>query len=126
MQDIVEKRLAALKRDREVHTFEIPPGMCGPEYKSVSLLELTADEELLAAKRSKDSSGALRLGYELAKQSLCEVNEQPVSLNDGTADRAWNHMPPKVRSLVVQAYAELHSPPEEATDAFLKSRQVRV
>jgi hypothetical protein len=35
-------------------------------------------------------------------------------------------MTPKVRSLVLQAYAEIHAPPEGAAEGFLRSRRLKV
>jgi len=108
---------------RPVHVFDVPR-VVDSEHKNVGLIELTADEELVATKRSHGDT--MRLAYELAKQSLVEVNGQPVSAADGSVDAAFNKMTPKLRQLVLGAYAELHAPPEEASQAFFKSRKVRV
>lgn len=109
--------------NRVIHVYDIPAPMANGVQK-VGLVELTAQEELQATKRSHGDS--MRLAYELAKQSLVEVNDQKVSLADGSADEMWNKMSPKVRNLVLTAYADLHAPPEGAIEGFLKSHQQRV
>jgi len=118
-----ELERAGQRASRPVYVYEVPENV-GGDVTVVGLVELTAEEEVLATKRAKNDP--IRLAYELAKQCLVEVNGQPVKLADGSADTAWGKMNPKVRNLVLSAYAELHSPPEGAAEDFLRSRQVRV
>jgi len=108
---------------RSVSTYDLPKEV-SDSIRSVGLVELTTEEELMAAKRAHGDP--MRLAYELAKQSLVEVNGSQVSLGDGTSDKAWGAMGPMVRNLVLTAYAELHAAPEEATKLFLRSRKVRL
>lgn len=118
----VKERVEAAQRGRAVHTYEVPAIIEG-DVRTVGLVELTADEELMATKRSRADN--VRLAYELAKQSLVEINGQQVTTADGSSDKAWTTMPPKVRNLVLQAYADLHAPPEGAIEGFLQTRQSR-
>ena len=115
--------LEAVKSSRAVHTYTLPERL-HPSIKTVGLVELTPVEELMATKRS--GSDGIRLAYELAKQALAEINGAPVRLADGSSDTAWESMGAKVRNLVLGAYADLHTPPDGAADAFLKSHEVRV
>lgn len=110
-------------RGRAINTYDMPPGM-DAGIQSVGLVELTGDEEIMATKRAHGDH--MRLGLELAKQSLVAVNGAKVSLADGSTDRAWETMGPKLRNMVLTAYAELHSAPDEAIQSFLKSRRTRV
>jgi hypothetical protein len=116
----------ASPRNRVVYTYDVPQILHRGDdpVTSVGLVELSADEEMLATKRARNDG--VRLAYELAKQSLVEVNSKPVSVVDGSSDTVWNRMSPQVRNLVLQAFAELHTPPEGAIEVFLKSRQARV
>ena len=66
------------------------------------------------------------MAYELAKQSLVEVNDKVLNEGDGTKDRAWIDMKPKARNLVLVAYNELHNPDDENVADFLNSRQAVV
>lgn len=91
--------------------------------KSVGLVELTAEEELMAAKRANNNP--VRLAYELAKESMRQFDGRPVSLADGSADTAWNVMGPVLRTLVITAYQEIHNPKEDDASAFLASREVQ-
>jgi len=111
------------KSTRPIYSYAIPASIADG-VTSVGLMELTAHEEIMSTKRA--SGDAFRLAYELAKQSLCEVNGQPVSLADGSVDTAFDKMPAKVRNLVLRAYAEIHTTNEDVAADFLKARQVRV
>ena len=114
---------AAKSIPRPIHVFDVPSGL-DPEVKSVGLIELTADEELQATRRSHGDT--MRLAYELVKQAIVDVNGAKVGIADGTVDIALNKMVPKLRQLVMGAYGELHAPSEDASQAFFKSRKVRV
>lgn len=110
---------------RAIHTFTVPAQLAEQTgVSSVGLVELTALDELGAAKRAKGD--AMRLAYELSKSALAEVNGEKLSFADGSLDRTWAVIHPKIRNMVLAAYSELHSPPEGSVDDFLKSRQVKV
>lgn len=123
MADPIQQKVTEAKKTRPIFEFDIPEPLADG-IKKVGLIELTADEELQATRRSRGDTH--RLAYELAKQSLSEVNGEKVGLANGSVDKAWNDMSPKIRNLVLTAYAELHAPPENAAEAFLKSRKVKV
>lgn len=118
----VEEAKAA-RSARPIHMFDIPAGM-GLEVGSIGLVQLTASEELMATKRARGDG--IRLAFELAKSSLVEVDERVLNRTDGEADSIWDTMSPKLRQLVLTAYAELHTPQEDMAEVFLKSRRVRV
>ncbi len=92
--------------------------------KSIGMIELTAEEELMATKRAHNDP--IRLAYELSKEALREVDGRAMSTGNGTADRAWNGMHPKIRTLVVSAYGQLHSPEEQDLTSFLASQQTSI
>ena len=118
-----EKLAAAGKRPSTVHSFNFPESIPG-DIRSVGIKELTAQEELAASKRA--SGDPFRIAYESAKQALVEINGEKVSLANGSADKAWAEMHPKVRELVVLAHRKIHSASDEETDGFFKSGSVRV
>lgn len=123
-QSKVQELLHPQHAARPVYIYTIPESLGLESPKSVSLRELTANEELDAAKRARGD--AFKTANELVKSSLIEVDEKPVSIGDGSADIAWNQMPAKVRNLVLDAYQEIHVPPQGASSDFRKSRKVRV
>jgi hypothetical protein len=96
----------------------------------ISMMTLTADDELMAAERC--GGNQLGLAYELAKQSWCQVTQADgtvVSLSpgDGTVDQYWND--PKfrhIRSLATSAYQAIHQVKKDVTEDFLKGCTVRV
>lgn len=104
---------------RTIHQFTIPPPLANG-IKKIGMVQLTTAEELRATKRAQRDQ--IRLAYELTKQALVEVDGTTVGEADGSADKAWDNMPPKIRSLVLLAYANLHTPEEEDVDSFLKSQ----
>lgn len=114
----------AQKASRPVYVYTVPPHLGGDDFQTIGLVQLTAHEEMMAAKRS--NGDPIKLAYEQVMQAIVEVNGERVSLANGTADRAFNTMGPMVRNLVMTAHAKLHAPPEADVDLFLQSREVRV
>lgn len=120
-------------KSRPVITYDVPEEIttdvpaalgAGTVYKSIGMIELTADEELQASKRGgKDQ---YKIAFELAKASLREVNDKPVSSMDGHDELVWASMSAPLRSLVVDVYADIHSPRPEVAKRFLSSRRVKV
>lgn len=119
----MQDRADAARMPRTIHTYQLPKTY-GDDITSVGLVELTAAEELSATKRAKGDM--FRTAYELAKQSLVQVNGEAVRSSDATVDAAWERMNPKVRNLVLSAYQEIHTPGEDDAANFLKTRTVQV
>lgn len=113
---------------RLVYTYDVPPS-CQVELEgfgkvlTVGLVLLTAEEEILAAKRSHNSN--YRTAHELSKACLYLINNTRVSMASN-ADEVWSNIPPKLRTLIVTAYADLHNPNEEETAGFMVSRVAKL
>ena len=121
--DKVQERASGASRP--VYRYDVPRKLAKISgIEKVGLVQLTPDEELMGTKRARNDQA--RLAFEWAKQSLVEVNGKPVSLADGTSDKAWNDMHPKVRGLVVVAYGELHTPEEDEITDFLGSQTTTI
>jgi hypothetical protein len=117
---------ATRSRPETTYRFSIPEKLqadCGGA-KSMVLKELTAQDELMASKRA--SGDAFALAFELAKQSLVELDGEKVNVFDHTIDLAFGKLGPKGRSLVLSAYSKIHSPQNDDIESFLGSREVRV
>ena len=109
---------------RPTYTYQVPPKLAAEsEVASVTLVHLTAAEELAAAKRA-GGTDPLRLGSELAKAALHGLNGKTLSHANSEKEIAWHKLHPKLRSLVLQAYSKLHAPESEDVDAFLSSEVV--
>jgi hypothetical protein len=107
---------------RPLYTFKIPAKV-GVETQAVSIVQLTAGEEMMAAKRSMGDPVAL--SYELAKESLRRIDGKPVSTGDGSADSWWeNPNNAKARTLVVTAYNQVNSVSRDDNADFLASCEV--
>lgn len=116
---------APQKKTRPVSLFDVPESVASISgVKEVGMVTLTADEELLCFKRAKGDNA--KLAMELSKTALVEADGKPLAQSDGTVDTFWKDCDPKLRQLVLTAYAELHAAPEEDQAAFLKSRRTRV
>lgn len=112
---------ARASETRVLHYFKIPPKLAQETgIETVGLIELRAEDELNATRRAHNDP--IRLAYELARESLREINGKPVSLADGSLDPAWNRMSAKIRTLVMTGYSAIHQPGDESTSAFLGSR----
>src|SRR5262245_9239179 len=115
-----------VEQKREVYQYDVPLS-CQEEVEgfgkleTLGLIRLTAEEEILAGKRSQNSN--YKTAQELAKQCLYMVNGQRVSLASN-ADEVWNLLPPKIRTLIITAYVELHTPSDNESADFMKSCKV--
>jgi len=109
---------------RPVYTYSIPAKLAAEaEVLSVTLVHLTAAEELQAAKRA-GGTDAMRLAQELAKACLHGLNGKTLSAVNNEKEAAWHKLHPKIRSLVLSAYAKLHSPDNEDVTSFLDSEVI--
>ena len=116
---------AAAQVQRESYDFMIPQKLHPlTDIRKITIVPLTADEEMQATRRAQNDP--IRLAFELAKESLRALNDKPLSSADGSLDLAWNRMSPKIRSLVMTAYASVHQPDSESAEAFIASRTVTV
>lgn len=106
---------------RAVRTYQVPDSF-GGTIRSISLIELTAEEEVSAADRA--SSNKQRFAYELIKAFIVEVNGSPVTLADGSADSVLQNMSPKLRSLLTEQYARMHTATKKEEEDFFKSEVV--
>lgn len=104
---------------RVIHRFSVPDSIPG-EIRSLGLVEITAEEELKAEQRSKGAPD--KRAAEMAKQALVEVNGEAVKFIDGSVDRAWNTMHPKVRTLLASAWVKLHLANDDEVESFFASR----
>lgn len=109
---------------RAIYRFDVPESLRRYGIQQMGLVELNAREEIMAAKRAGNQP--LQLAFELARECLREIDKVPVSTGDGTADSVFDNMHPKIRTLLVSAYSELHNPSDVDTTAFLASREMRV
>lgn len=126
----LQEQLGQPAKQRPIHTFTFPKVLQDQHgIESVGLRELTVEEDLMAIARSQTVGGAIvsaRVAYERVKAALAEVNGAPVSLGDGTTDKAFAEFPQPIRELVGAAYAKVSTVEEDLANAFLKSQQVRV
>jgi len=106
-------------QDRVIHRFTVPDSIPG-EVRSVGMVEMTAEEELRVEQKCKGASD--KRAQEMTKQSLVEVNGQPVTTADASADKAWLNMHPKVRTLLTTAWVKLHLAEDNEVDSFFASR----
>jgi len=123
IEEMAEK-LAARERERPVHVYSVPPSLAGLGIRTIGLVELTVEEEMIAQKRGRND--AMRIASELAKESLRMIDGRVLSSADGSLDAAWAALHPKLRTLVTTAFNDLHSPTDHEAIGFLKSRQVVV
>lgn len=109
--------------DRIIHRFEVPASVPG-EIRSLGMVEITADEELKAEARCKGAPD--KRAAEMTKQALVEVNGEAVRIGDGSVEKAWNNMHPKVRTLVASAWVRLHLANDDEVEDFFASRTQNV
>lgn len=109
---------------RVKHTFKLPKSLHQYGITSMTFIELTPAEELMAVARAQNDP--IKLALQSGLQSLTAINGTEVSLSDGSADKAWATMHPKVRTLAMTAYSDIHNPKPDETKDFLSSRDTEV
>jgi hypothetical protein len=121
----IEAKIAEARKGRTVVLFDVPERLAEEVgVHQVGLVTLTADEELQCFGRARGNSA--RLAAELAKASLAEADGRPLTSADGSVDSWFGKADPRLRQLVLAAYAEIHAANAEDADAFLKSRKTRL
>lgn len=104
---------------RPIFKYKVPK-TTDPNVESIGLVALRADEEMMASRRVNSANDLM---YELAKQSVVQVNGQPVSIASGL-EEAWQKFSPKLRSLVVVEYRKNNVPDDKDAEDFSKSQEV--
>lgn len=122
----VESKVAeaeAKKSSRPIFEFDLPPSLSNG-YVTIGMVQLSAREELMSAKRAQGDTH--RIALELTKEAIREVDGKRVTTADGTVDDIVEKADPRVRQLMMQAYADIHNPSDQEEAVFLKSRRVKV
>lgn len=109
--------------ERPIYIFRVPQPLSDQiQITSFGIVELTASEEVLAAKKA--ASDAVKLSIELVKESLRLVNDEPTSTLDGTIDARWETMHPKARQLAINAYSKIHTVTMDEVGDFFTGMEV--
>jgi hypothetical protein len=121
-------KAATARPQREIFWYDVPERvskMTG--IQKVGVVELTSKEEMMAARRSEQDP--IRLAFELAKESVRFLNDDPVNTGDGTTDTFWGtpgRGKAALRQLIIAAYGQIHNPGNEDIAAFLASQRMVV
>lgn len=125
--DEAEDVVVAADRNRQIYWYDVPDALASSGVSKVGLVELTAGDELRAAKRAGGDQA--RLAFELTMESVRRVNDGSVNTGDGSSEAFWNSRTSgmsRVRQLIMGAYTEVHNPTKDDAIAFLKSRRITV
>jgi hypothetical protein len=123
-------------RTRAIYEYEIPDedGLHSEvtqtfgSLRKIGVRLLTPLEDKNAARACRGDP--MQLAFELAKRSIAEVTNErgdviEILSRDAMHDELWGQMHPKIRSMVIQAYADNASPEEQTTASFLNSRKIK-
>lgn len=94
----------------------------GDATRTISVKLLTIGEEKMVADKSGESPASM--AYAQATHALVAINDRPVSMADGSAERAFAAMHPRVRALITLAVQRMHGVAKEDVDSFLQSQVV--
>jgi len=113
---------------RAVYEYDLPEEVqaLGDKYvkKTIGLQKLRMREELAALDKAGQS--AAKAGYFMVLAALVEVDGRRLDKANGEDERILNRCDPAIRALIVEAQADVGSVPKGASDAFLKTRRVKV
>lgn len=129
VQSVDDIQAESVVKDRTQFVFDIPKSMLKYGVEKVVVVEITTGEELMATKRARQDP--IQLGFELAKESFRGVKftgkrMKSINTGDGSVEEAYAGMHPKVRQLVMTAYAKLHNNTDTDQKDFLDSVQMTV
>lgn len=120
--------LEARQREvRPVYEYTLPEGIAGVDElvkKSIGLVKLKMSEENLASDRAGQS--ATKLAYNLLRISLVEVDGRRISKPDMEDERILENCDPAIRSLMLEAYADMSTAENQVAKKFLGSRKIKV
>ena len=111
---------------REVSVYTVPARLTmGGAFVTLGFVQLTMTEELRASARGNQGvEGTIqeRLLLESIKESLRQINGQPVSLADGSTDMAFGKMTPQLRQFCAMGYNDCNGTTEADRAGFIASR----
>ena len=126
MAESIESAAARSKRSRVVYVYDLPEGIRGQDdyiKESVGLQKLELGEEVRAGERAGTNITALSFAF--AKASLVEIDGRPLNKADGEDDVVFDRCDPAIRQLILEAYADMSTPPAGASKKFLASRRMK-
>lgn len=114
--------------NRPVFEFDLPEELTVLDdpyvKKSFGLVKLRMDDEVKAA--TGVSGNAAKLSYNMAKAALVEVDGRRLNRAEGEEETVLNHMDPAIRSVIMDAYADLCSVEESVAKKVKASRKIKV
>lgn len=120
----IEREAAQRDAERVVHTFTVPETLQKYGTKTISIIELSVEDQIFAAKRS--GGNEFRIGIESVIRSLWAVDGKKLKLDEEGQDQAFRKLHPKIRDLVGLAYKTVHSITVGESMAFLGSQETTV
>lgn len=108
-----------------LETFAIPPSLqvTGLATK-VSFKLLSSEEEITASRLGQYN--VVKAQTEAAKMAIAKLDGKSVDAASGDIDEFWEKGGPKVRSLLLQAYAKISSPTGDEETSFFGSQESSV
>ena len=108
---------------QQTYKFTFPATMKAP-FKTVTLRELSVQDELWAIDRAQGNVGKMMIEQILA--SLVAFDATPVNTGDNSATEHYGQLPPPARQLVQAAFARIHAAQEGDKASFLDTCEISV
>jgi hypothetical protein len=117
------------RKTRPVTTYTVPEkSRAEVGITSLGLVELTHDEEMrvMQSIRGATTSAAIKVQSDLAHAALQEIDGKPLPAIGEGRDAAIKSLGPKARTLLMRAFADLHTVAKEVEADFLKGKTTSV
>jgi hypothetical protein len=126
MEDI---RTAAEGRNtqRAIYEYTLPEELQGQDNfikKTIGLVKLKMSEEVKCAERS--GSNQVKLSYLFLRDALVEVDGRKVNKGDGEDETILENCDAAVRSMLLEAYADMSTVENKQVKKFLGSRTIKL
>lgn len=126
MEDV---RTAAEARNsqRAIYEYTLPEelqGQDGHVKKTIGLVKLRMSEEVRAAERS--GANQVKLSYMFLRDALVEVDGRKVNKGEGEDETILENCDAAIRSMMLEAYADMSTVENKQVKKFLGSRTIKL
>lgn len=114
--------------NRPVYEFELPEELTALDdpyvKKSFGLVKARMEDEIKATSGVNGNAG--KMSYNLIKAALVEIDGRRLNRSEGEEETALNLMDPAIRSVIMDAYADLSTVEDSVAKKVKASRKIKV
>lgn len=125
--EAARQAVEARNNQRAIYEYTLPEELEGQDSlvtKSIGLVKLRMSEEVRCADRA--GSNQVKLSYLFLRDALVEVDGRKVNKAEGEDEAILENCDAAIRSLLLEAYADMSTAEAKVTKKFLGSRKIKL